>query len=411
MRAEIVSVGTELLLGHIVDTNAAYLAQELSALGVDLFWVSTVGDNQGRLAEVLTRALGRSDLTIITGGVGPTEDDCTREAIAECLGETMTVDPELERELRAFFGRRNRPMPERNVKQATLIPSARTLPNPIGTAPGWYVESAAHGNHVIVTMPGVPTEMFRMWREQVVPRLLARERATIQTRILKVLGIGESHVEEMIQAYLASTNPTIATYAKNDGVHVRISAKAADAATARALLAPLEADVRAILGANVWGVDDETMEAIVGGLLRGRGLTLGTFEGLTGGLVASALADAPATDAFFRGGLVGETTSQLATLGASAPEGATTAEAARAMARLARERLGADVGLAICGVAEQNHPSGQPRGTLHIAIDDRGECLVDSGIGFGNTRAQVKGRAALATLDLLRRHLQQGQRP
>lgn len=406
MRAEIVSVGTELLLGHIVDTNAAFLAQELSALGIDLFWVSTVGDNQGRLAEVLERALGRSDLTIITGGIGPTEDDCSREAIAQCLGETMKVDPELERELRAFFARRNRPMPERNVKQATLIPSAQTLPNPVGTAPGWFVESKAHAGHLIVTMPGVPSEMYKMWREQVVPRLLARERSSLQTRILKVLGIGESHVEEMIQAHLASTNPTIATYAKNDGVHVRISAKAPDAEAARALLAPMEADVRRILGPNVWGEDDETMEGIVGGLLRKHGLTLATFEGLTGGLVASALFDATDSAVFYQGGLVGETPAQLLRLGVEAADGATSSDAARAMARAARERLGADVGLAVCGIGVANHESGQPRGMLHIAVDDRGETLVESGIGFGNTRPQIKARAALAALDLLRRYLQ-----
>lgn len=405
MRAEIVSVGTEILLGHIVDTNANYLAQELTALGIDLFWVSTCGDNLGRLVEVVSRAFNRSDLTIITGGVGPTEDDLTREAIAATLGEEMKVVPELEAELRAFFGRRSRAMPERNVKQATLIPSAQTLHNPIGTAPGWWVE---RDGHVIVTMPGVPTEMFKMWREQAVPRILARAGSSaLYTRILKVLGLGESHVEEMISSLLASNNPTIATYAKNDGIHVRITAKAADLETAMALLAPMEAEARRILGDHIYGVDDETVESIAGRVLRERGLTLGVVEGVTGGLVASGLADVADAPSFFRGGLVVTSNARLAAWGdEGVPEGEVSAEVAKAMARAARSAFGADVGLGVSGVGGPESVGGQRPGTLHIAVDDRGESVVESGIGFGNTRAQIKGRAALAAADLLRRYLQ-----
>lgn len=406
MRAEIVSVGTEILLGHIVDTNANYLAQELTALGIDLFWVSTAGDNLPRLAEIVARAFGRSDLTIITGGVGPTEDDLTREAVAAALGEEMKVIPELEADLRAFFGRRNRPMPERNVKQATLIPSAQPLANPIGTAPGWWVE---RDGHIIVTMPGVPPEMFKMWREQAVPRLLGRESAALYTRILKVLGLGESHVEEMISSLLASNNPTIATYAKNDGIHVRITAKAADLETAKSILAPMEAEARRILGDGIYGVDDETVDSIVGRILAERGLTLGVVEGVTGGLIASGLSDVANAAAFFRGGLVVTSTAQLAAWSGGAAgvaDGEVSAEVATAMARSARAAFGADIGLGISGVGGPESIGGQRPGTMHIAVDYRGEIVVDSGIGFGNTRAQIKGRASLAAVDLLRRHLQ-----
>src|SRR6266702_2829194 len=168
MRAEILSCGTELLLGHITDTNATYLAQSLATLGIDLYFVSQVGDNQGRIVETLQRAWERSDLIIVTGGLGPTEDDLARESISALLGETMQVDPRLEAELRTMFAARNARMPERNIKQATLIPSAQALPNPIGTAPGWWVEK---DGHVIVAMPGVPVEMRKMWEEQAVPRL------------------------------------------------------------------------------------------------------------------------------------------------------------------------------------------------------------------------------------------------
>ena len=187
MRAEIISCGTELLLGHITDTNATYLAQSLASLGIDLFFVSEVGDNQGRIVETLRRAWERSDLVVMTGGLGPTEDDLARESISAMLGETMQVDPELEAELRAMFAARSSVMPERNIKQATLIPSAQVLRNPRGTAPGWWVEK---DGHIIVAMPGVPREMYYMWENEVIPRLASFTGGLIFTRILTCLGVG-----------------------------------------------------------------------------------------------------------------------------------------------------------------------------------------------------------------------------
>src|SRR3990170_7828687 len=205
MKSEIISVGTELLLGEIIDTNAAYLAQQLSMLGIDLFWVSQVGDNRGRLLEVLQRAWERSDLILITGGLGPTDDDMTREAIADLLGEKMAVDPDLEKWLRDAFSRLTIGMPLSNLKQATLVPSARSIPNPFGTAPGWWVEREGR---VLVAMPGVPREMTRMWREEVVPRLRERQGGfTIFSRTLKVIGLSEAGAEDMVKSLLASANP------------------------------------------------------------------------------------------------------------------------------------------------------------------------------------------------------------
>src|SRR6266568_4123240 len=200
MRAEILSCGTELLLGHITDTNATYLAQSLASLGIDLYFVSQVGDNQGRIVETLRRAWERSDLIVMTGGLGPTEDDLARESISALLGETMQVDPRLEAELRRIFATRSANMPERNVKQATLIPSAQALPNPYGTAPGWWVEK---DGHIIVAMPAIP-------------RLSPYTGGLIFTRILRVSGLGESMVEERLDSLIHSNNPTIATYAKPD---------------------------------------------------------------------------------------------------------------------------------------------------------------------------------------------------
>src|SRR6266542_1803020 len=212
MRAEIISVGTEILLGEITDTNSQYLASRLPAIGIDLYYQSTVGDNLARLSEAIER------------GLGPTDDDLTREAIAEVLGETMFVDSEAERRLRAFFTARGVSFPERNVKQTMLIPSATAIPNPRGTAPGWWVEK---NDRYIVTMPGPPAEMQRMWEHEVEPKLARLAGAgVLVSRVLKTIGIGESHIDEMIAPLLNSTNPTIGVYAKPDGVHIRLAAKA-----------------------------------------------------------------------------------------------------------------------------------------------------------------------------------------
>ena len=300
MRAEIVSVGTELLLGHITDTNASWLAQQLSQLGIDNYYVSAIGDNLGRLTEHLQRAWERSELIVITGGVGPTEDDLTREAISALLGEPMVVQPDLEVALRAFFARRGVSMPESNVKQATLIASARVLENPVGTAPGWWVE---RDGRVIVAMPGVPGEMFRMWEHQVVPRLRQRQGGSvILTRTFKVVRLGESAVEELLKPLLAQTNPTIATYAKADGVHVRTSAKAESVEAAEALLDGLEPRVREALGRAIYGLDADSLATVDGALLERLGLTLATGEEFTGGLIAGDLSEA--AGAHFKGGLV-----------------------------------------------------------------------------------------------------------
>lgn len=288
MRAEIVSIGTELLLGEITDTNACWLAARLPALGITLHRIQQVGDNLGRLQETLRAAWERADLLILTGGLGPTEDDLTREAIAGILGETMVVRPDLEADLRAFFGRRGREMPERNLKQATVVPSCRILANPVGTAPGWWVQ---RGARMIVAMPGVPSEMYRMWMEEVEPRLLELARGgVIVTRTLKILGIGESSVEERLGELVRSENPTMATYARNDGIHVRLAARADDPVSARALLAPLEAQVRALFGTALYGADEETLAGSVGQRLVAGGRKIAVAESGLAGALCAALA-------------------------------------------------------------------------------------------------------------------------
>jgi nicotinamide-nucleotide amidase len=279
LRAEIVSVGTELLLGNISDTNATFIARRLSDLGIDCFYVSQVGDNVERIAETIVRGLERSDLVVTTGGLGPTEDDLTRDAIALVAGERPFTEAALEAELRERYRRRGSDMPVRNLRQAQLIPSAKPLSNPVGTAPGWWVRLERQGSlREIVTLPGVPFEMRRMWAEEIEPQLRGRSGSTIVSRTLKVLGMGESNVDEAVADLMSSTNPTLAPYAKEDGVHLRITAKTPGREEANALIGEMEAAVRARFGNAIYGVDDERPAAVVRGLLGERGLNFALLE-------------------------------------------------------------------------------------------------------------------------------------
>ncbi len=402
MRAEILSIGTELLLGQISDTNATYLAQQLSALGIDLFFVSQVGDNLDRLSETLRRARDRADLVIMTGGLGPTEDDLSREAIAAVLGETPTVDPTMERDLRTWFAGRGITMPERNVKQAWVLPSVTILPNPIGTAPGWWAERDVK---IVVAMPGVPHEMMRMWEHEAVPRLRPLTGAIIFTRTLRVAGLGESSVEERLDPWLHATNPTIATYAKRDAVDVRLTAKAPTMEAARALVEALERDVRAELRAYIFGTDSDTPQSALLALLIAQHLTLASMESCTGGLLASLITDVPGSSAAFLGGLVSYATEIKAEWGVPeailAEHGAVSAETALAMAQAARDRLHADVGVGITGVAGPDEQEGKPVGTVHIAVATP-TATRHTEQHFRGARAEIKWRAAITALNLLR---------
>lgn len=389
MKAEIVSVGTEMLLGMIADTNAQYLTQQLADLGIDVYWVSQVGDNLGRVVDVLQRGLGRSDVILVTGGLGPTEDDLTREAIATALGESIAVDPELERSLRENFARRGRPMPERNIKQATLIPSARSLPNPVGTAPGWWVE---RDGRMIAAMPGVPAEMRLMWDQQVRPQLRERGgRGVLVTTSLKVLGLGEAAVEEQLGDLIHGTNPTVATYARPDGIHVRVSAKGADEETARALLAPVVEQATRLLGSWVYGRDDETLAGLVASLVKKRGWTIASTEEGTAGALAGEIAAEGRLNAVYRGGFVMG--------GDSSPRGAGL-ETPADLAMAARDRTGADVGVATILSLENGHPGAD------FAVSVAG--LSRSGETRWNlTIPELRRRSAIETLALLLRTLRE----
>ena len=404
MKAEIVSVGTEILLGEILDTNSHYLAVRLPPMGIDLYYVSTVGDNLQRLADTIGRAQKRSDLVLITGGLGPTEDDVTREAIALGLAEEMYADKGMEERLRSFFAARGFTFPERNVKQAMLIPSAQAIANPRGTAPGWWVEK---DGRIIVAMPGPPPELEWMWEVEVAPRLAQLATGeVIVSRTLKTIGIGEGHLDEMLGELLKSQNPTIGVYAKPDGVHVRLTAKAPTPEAARRLIQPLEEQARSRLDAAVWGADDDTLEAVIGALLNERGLTMATMESCTGGLLASTITDVPGSSAYFKGGYVAYTAHMKMGLGVSADvieqHGTVSEECAEAMARTARADANASIGVSVTGVAGPDHLEGKPPGTMHVAVDDGGP-VQSVAYTYYQGRAATKRRAVTTALALLRR--------
>ena len=405
MKAEIIAVGTELLLGEIVDTNSPYLASQLPPLGVDLYFVSTVGDNPARLVELLGRAWERSDLILLSGGLGPTEDDITREAVARLLGEKMKVDPGLEKWLREVFSSRGLPMPPRNIKQAALIPSAVPLPNPMGTAPGWWVERESR---LLVALPGPPNELQGMWEKEVRPRLKARlGQEVILTRTLKTFGIHEAALDEALAPFLSSTQPTIGIYVRPDGIHVRLAAKGSPL-EARQALERGEAEVRLVLGEKVWGVDGDTLEGVVGRLLVERGLTLATMESLTGGLLAHIITNVPGSSRYFLGGIVAYSNEAKIQHGVDRglieQFGAVSPEVAQAMASAVRRDLRADVGLATTGVAGPDPLESRAPGTVHIGLDVKGKESALS-LTYLFDRLRIKRMAVNAVLFHLRRAL------
>jgi len=399
MNAEIISIGTEILMGEIVDTNAAYLASHLPVLGIELRYVSQVDDDMERLTEVLGRAWRRSEVTLTTGGLGPTSDDITREAIAQTMGEELAVDEAILENLRAYFQSRGSAMPAHNVKQANLITSAQAISNPVGTAPGWWTEK---DGHTIVSMPGVPRELERMWEHEVSPRLRKRMKGvTIVSRTLKTFGHSEATVNEMVHPLFESENPKLGIYAKADGIHLRAFAKAASEAEALELLAPMEERIRSIMGSSIWAVDNETAEERVGALLRERHLTMGTMESFTGGLLAGAITEVPGSSDYFMGGIVSYTNQTKIAYGVDPllieEHGAVSLQVAEAMAVAACSQLNADVGIGTTGVAGPSEMEGQPAGTAFIGISHNGHTRSVSG-RYPPQRGMVRRRAITQAL-------------
>lgn len=407
VKAEIIAIGTEILLGEIIDTNSAYIAQRLPELGIDLYYKTVVGDNMGRITETFERAWNRSDLIITTGGLGPTDDDMTREGIARLLGEEPRVVPELEERLRGFFAQRGYPMPESNIKQAWLIPSSRALDNPRGTAPGWWVE---RDGRVIVSMPGVPPEMERMWQHEVAPELARRSTGEVLvTRTIKTLGIGEGTVDEMARPVYATPGIGIGTYARADGVHLRIGAKGATREEAWSKIVPVEDELRAIFGPAIWGVDDDSLEGAIADLLHERDERVATMESATGGLLASTLTDVPGASGHFAGGEVTYSAQHKIDAGVPAETiasyGVVSQETAKAMAAATKRNHRSGYGIGITGSLGPEPLDGVPPGTVHIGVATPDGAEHATTLTMNQGRQAVKRRAVTTALLLLRRAL------
>jgi nicotinamide-nucleotide amidase len=350
MRAEIIASGTELLLGEVADINSSFIAGQLAGLGIDLYYVSIVGDNYERFLGVLNQAFARSELVIVTGGLGPTKGDITRDVIAGLMGEKMVVDPGLKQVITDYFSKLHVEMPDNNLKQACLIPSASALPNPHGSAPGWWVE---RNGKIIISLPGPPGEMQPMWQSQAFPRLLKLTESVIVSRTLKTWGLSEAKIDQLVGTYMGLSNPTLALYAKPDGIQLRITAKAADRAGAARLIEEREKEIRAILGDYIWGADKETLDGLLSDLLLQRQLTIAAAESFTGGLLASTLAALPKSREFFRGGLTLYTEPLRAEFGITSGGSARYDEnSAAGLAALACSKFRADIGIGIDGYLE-----------------------------------------------------------
>jgi nicotinamide-nucleotide amidase len=399
MDVAILSIGTELLMGELVDTNASYLAAQMPPLGLTVRGVSQVGDDLDDLKSAIRRAWEESQFVVTTGGLGPTSDDLTRAAIAEFLGEDLQLNSGLSEDLRAFFEDRGIPMLSTNLKQAELIPSAQPLPNRRGTAPGWWVET---GDKVIIALPGPPHEMTTMWEQQVVPRLKGLASGdVILTRTLKTFGAGESIIEEAIHHLFGHENPYLGIYAKADGVHLRIIARGASHSSAWALIEPVETEIRDALKDYLWGVAEETPQERLGDILRSNGLTLATMESLTGGSVASRITDVPGSSDYFRGGFVTYTNTMKVAMGVD-PKiieeyGVVSPQVAEAMSEAARCRADSDVGLGITGVAGPAELDRQQPGEVYIGLSFQGETRSIRGF-FMSQRVLVKERATVQAL-------------
>jgi nicotinamide-nucleotide amidase len=406
VNCEVLAIGTELLLGQIVDTNSTWIGERLADAGIDSFEHRQVGDNLGRMVQALRELLDRSDAVIVCGGLGPTPDDVTRQAIAEVMGVDLERRDDLVEWVSALFTSRGREMPENNLRQCDIPVGAEPILNTVGTAPGI---KAPVGDKVVYAVPGVPYEMQLMISEHVLPDLLARsgQQGAIVSRSLKTWGTSESALAEMIAHRVdAQTNPTIAFLARGiEGLVVRITAKASTPEEARALIEPEERALREILGDLVFGVDDETMETVVLGLLRKRGLTLGLAESLTGGLVASRLVSVPGTSDVLKGGVIAYMTDvKRSVLGVTA-ESVVSSECAEQLAAGARRVFDADVGLGVTGVAGPEEQEGQPAGTVFFGLA-LGDAPVEAvGTQLPGQREMVRQFATISLLNLLRMKL------
>ncbi len=411
MNVEVVAIGTELLLGQIIDTNSSWIGQELAAAGLNSHFQTKVGDNPDRIRTVLRQAIERSDAVICCGGLGPTQDDITRDMIAELMGVELVHHDDIAAKIRHMFESRGREMPEINLRQAMVPVGGSVLAEQPGTAPGLRcpVTASDGSERLLYAVPGVPYEMKEMMVGSVIPELrrLSGDESVIKSRVIRTWGASESGLAEILADRIdeldAAGNPTLAFLASGvEGLKVRITAKAADEAAVVAMLDAEQAVLEPLIGHVIFGFDDDNMEAVVIRELRERQLTLAVAESLTGGYVAGRLCAVPGASAVFRGGVVAyHPEVKFGLLGV--PEGPVVSEeAALAMAEGVRQKLGADIGLATTGVAGPDESEGKKVGTVCVAIA-RADSQRATTLTLPGDRERIRQYSAISLLDMLRR--------
>ena len=403
--AEIISVGTELLLGEIVDTNATFLSTRLRDLGITVYRKSTVGDNLERLTETIKNALSRSDIAILGGGLGPTDDDMTREAIAAYVGEEPYVDEQLFKELKEKFAARKRPMPPNNAKQAWLIKSAETLPNPIGTAPGWFVKT--NDKKIIITLPGPPHEMTRMWIEEVEPKLPVSSKC-LYHKIIRTIGLGESFLTEKIAKYTNLAVPGVGTYCRDSGVDIRVAAVGDTIEEAEKIVTPVVEDICSILSGYVFGFDDDSIVSVIKKRLDEKNQTISCIESLTGGMLASQIAACEGISSCFKGSITSYTNEikEFAGVNHETIEkyGAVSKETAIEMAQSVRKLFKTDWAISTTGVAGPGSLEGKRPGTAWVAVAGPNVVVTDF-VDWPGSREMVRQRVCKTALNLIFKQL------
>ena len=416
MIIEFISVGTEILLGNITNTNARYLAEECAVLGLTNYYQVTVGDNEGRLSDAIRTALNRSDIVLLSGGLGPTEDDITRETTAKVLGREMTEAPEIHEQIQVYFEKMGAKKPSsNNWRQAMVIDGAQIVENHNGTAPGMIVPVGE--SKYIILMPGPPEELKMMFEESIAPFLASLNHQVICSKTVKICGMGESRVAAAVADLISSqTNPTIATYAKGGEVHLRVTARGSDAKAARKSIKPIVKELKKRFGDKVYTTrESETLEQHVVGLLKRKKMTVATAESRTGGLVASTLINVPgASEVFNEGYITYSNESKQKILGVKKKtlkkDGAVSAACAEEMAKGAAKAADAQAAISVTGIAGPDGGTEEkPVGLVYIGCYIDGEVWVESYHMNGN-RQKVREISVKKALDILRRHLNHVER-
>jgi nicotinamide-nucleotide amidase len=408
MKAEILAVGTEILLGDIVNTNSHYISKRLADLGISVYYQTVVGDNEGRLYDAYKLAFERADIVIATGGLGPTKDDLTKEIGAKYFDKELVLHEESLDYIKNFFDRLNRPMSEGNRKQAIFPKGSIILTNPNGTAPGCIIEE---NNKILIMMPGPPKEMAPMFEDSVVPYLQKFSDGVLVSKVLRVLGLGESAMAERVNDIIDNnTNPTVAPYAKDNEAILRITAKGKTTEEAKELILPIEQEIRNRIGDDIYAEGETTIDAVVGEMLVNRNLTIATAESCTGGLLAGTLINYPGiSSVFMEGAITYSNEAKMKRLGVKEDTlekyGAVSEETAREMAIGIARAACTDIGVSVTGVAGPDGGTEEkPVGLVYIGLYIKGEVKVKRLRMFGD-RQKVRNRTVVSTLDWLRREL------